>query len=223
MLYSNKYCVIGGITMFKVTYNDALKLGDILKELRHKKELTFKELEKATGIDSATLSRLEQGTILRINPMILKSLADFYSINLLTLYNLINYITEDDILNYYTTLSTKKELEKEEIEIIPFSKFNSINSTYSKDFLKFPYVSKVCKAVEINKEYVVIFNPEIKILNIKDVGIFKNQDDIFISNYYKKDKTIVLINYFDKKITVFNNLNDVKILGKVVAIINYNL
>ena len=98
--------------MFKVTYNDALKLGDILKELRHKKELTFKELEKATGVDSATLSRLEQGTILRINPMILKSLADFYSINLLTLYNLINYITEDDILNYYTTLSTKKELEK---------------------------------------------------------------------------------------------------------------
>ena len=223
MLYFNKYCVTGGITMFKVTYNDALKLGDILKELRHKKELTFKELEKATGVDSATLSRLEQGTILRINPMILKSLADFYSINLLTLYNLINYITEDDILNYYTTLSTKKELEKEEIEIIPFSKFNSINSTYSKDFLKFPYVSKVCKAVEINKEYVVIFNPEIKILNIKDVGIFKNQDDIFISNYYKKDKTIVLINYFDKKITVFNKLNDVKILGKVVAIINYNL
>ena len=223
MLYFNKYCVTGGITMFKVTYNDALKLGDILKELRHKKELTFKELEKATGVDSATLSRLEQGTILRINPMILKSLADFYSINLLTLYNLINYITEDDILNYYTTLSTKKELEKEEIEIIPFSKFNSTNSTYSKDFLKFPYVSKVCKAVEINKEYVVIFNPEIKILNIKDVGIFKNQDDIFISNYYKKDKTIVLINYFDKKITVFNNLNDVKILGKVVAIINYNL
>ena len=223
MLYFNKYCVTGGITMFKVTYNDALKLGDILKELRHKKELTFKELEKAIGVDSATLSRLEQGTILRINPMILKSLADFYSINLLTLYNLINYITEDDILNYYTTLSTKKELEKEEIEIIPFSKFNSINSTYSKDFLKFPYVSKVCKAVEINKEYVVIFNPEIKILNIKDVGIFKNQDDIFISNYYKKDKTIVLINYFDKKITVFNNLNDVKILGKVVAIINYNL
>ena len=138
MLYFNKYCVTGGITMFKVTYNDALKLGDILKELRHKKELTFKELEKATGVDSATLSRLEQGTILRINPMILKSLADFYSINLLTLYNLINYITEDDILNYYTTLSTKKELEKEEIEIIPFSKFNSINSTYSKDFLKFP-------------------------------------------------------------------------------------
>ena len=223
MLYFNKYCVTGGITMFKVTYNDALKLGDILKELRHKKELTFKELEKATGVDSATLSRLEQGTILRINPMILKSLADFYSINLLTLYNLINYITEDDILNYYTTLSTKKELEKEEIEIIPFSKFNSINSTYSKDFLKFPYVSKVCKAVEINKEYVVIFNPEIKILNIKDVGIFKNQDDIFISNYYKKDKTIVLINYFDKKITVFNNLSDVKILGKVVSIINYNL
>ena len=223
MLYSNKYRVIGGITMFKVTYNDALKLGDILKELRHKKDLTFKELEKATGIDSATLSRLEQGTILRINPLILKSLADFYTINLLTLYNLINYITEDDILNYFTTLSAKKELEKEEIEIIPLSSFNSLNSTYSKDFLKFPYVSKVCKAIEINKEHVVVFNPEIKILNVKDVGVFKNQDDIFISNYYKKDKTIVLINYFDKKITVFNNLNDVKILGKVVAIINYNL
>lgn len=223
MLYSNKYRVIGGITMFKVTYNDALKLGDILKELRHKKDLTFKELEKATGIDSATLSRLEQGTILRINPLILKSLADFYTINLLTLYNLINYITEDDILNYFTTLSAKKELEKEEIEIIPLSNFNSLNSTYSKDFLKFPYVSKVCKAIEINKEHVVVFNPEIKILNVKDVGVFKNQDDIFISNYYKKDKTIVLINYFDKKITVFNNLNDVKILGKVVAIINYNL
>ncbi len=223
MLYSNKYCVIGGITMFKVTYNDALKLGEILKELRHKKELTFKELEKATGIDSATLSRLEQGTILRINPLILKSLADFYAINLLTLYNLINYITEDDILNYYTTLSTKKELEKEEIEIVPFNSFNDINSTYSKDFLKFPYVSKVCKAIEFNKEYVVIFNPEIKVLNTKDIGVFKNQDDIFISNYYKKEKTIVLINYFDKKITVFNNLSDVKILGKVVSIINYNL
>ncbi|MCP1224778.1 helix-turn-helix transcriptional regulator [Sebaldella sp. S0638] len=209
--------------MFKVTYNDALKLGEILKELRHKKELTFKELEKATGIDSATLSRLEQGTILRINPLILKSLADFYAINLLTLYNLINYITEDDILNYYTTLSTKKELEKEEIEIVPFNSFNEINSTYSKDFLKFPYVSKVCRAIEFNKEYVVIFNPEIKVLNTKDIGVFKNQDDIFISNYYKKEKTIVLINYFDKKITVFNNLSDVKILGKVVAIINYNL
>ena len=223
MLYFSKYCVIGGITMFKVTYNDALKLGEILKELRHKRELTFKELEKATGIDSATLSRLEQGTILRINPLILKSLADFYTINLLTLYNLIDYITEDDILNYYTTLSTKKELEKEEIEIVPFSGFNNVNSTYSKDFLKFPYVSKVCKAIELNKEHVIIFNPEIKVLNIKDIGVFKNQDDIFISNYYKKDKTIVLINYFDKKITVFNNLNDVKILGKVVAIINYNL
>ena len=78
--------------MWTIDEQKTKELGILLKELRKEKALQLNELSEQTGIDSAQLSRLEKGTVYRINALMLKSLAELYDVDVLMFYKIIDYV-----------------------------------------------------------------------------------------------------------------------------------
>ena len=78
--------------MWTIDEQKTKELGILLKELRKEKALQLNEISEKTGIDSAQLSRLEKGTVYRINALMLKSLAQLYKVDVLVFYRIIEYI-----------------------------------------------------------------------------------------------------------------------------------
>jgi len=72
--------------------------GDFLKELRDRKGVSLKKVEKATGISNAYLSLLETGDRRRLpKPDRLKALADYYNVSIQELLEKAGYYEEGDI------------------------------------------------------------------------------------------------------------------------------
>lgn len=57
------------------------KFGDYFKELREKKGLTLRDVERETGVSNAYLSQLESEKIKQPSPTTLHKLAEFYQVS----------------------------------------------------------------------------------------------------------------------------------------------
>ena len=72
--------------MFNINDESLVLFGEKLKQLRLEKKVSTKNLSDKTGIDIATLNRIEQGFIKKINPLILNELAKYFNLNVLYFY-----------------------------------------------------------------------------------------------------------------------------------------
>jgi HTH-type transcriptional regulator, competence development regulator len=70
-------------------------LGQYLAELRQAKALTFRDLERETGISNGYLNLLEHGRVKRPAPEVLFKLANFYGIPFSSLMAIAGYPTEE--------------------------------------------------------------------------------------------------------------------------------
>jgi len=111
--------------------------GGYFKALRESKQLTLREVEKATDVSNAYLSQLESGKIKQPSPLTLHKLALFYGVSYELLMEKVGYpiqqkkkksektdvnpaayrigeITEDEeveLLNYLKFIRSRKKLE----------------------------------------------------------------------------------------------------------------
>jgi len=74
----------------------ATPLGDLLREERHKRDLTLRRVEEKTGIHNAHLSQIEKGIITRPAPNILFTLASLYDLYYEELLRLADHLEPDD-------------------------------------------------------------------------------------------------------------------------------
>lgn len=93
------------------------ELGDRLKESRENIGLSQKNVYKMIGITDSRLSKIERGQIC-CTPEDLKKLARLYKINLMPLYLLAGYLSEDDIKEYQFLFRGVSYLDDEEIQHI---------------------------------------------------------------------------------------------------------
>lgn len=78
-----------------------LTLGEYLKDIRLQREMSLKDVYKATGISDSKLSRIENGTnASNPAPGILQALSKVYSINLIELYCMAGYLDEEALSSY---------------------------------------------------------------------------------------------------------------------------
>ena len=91
----------------KIETEKLKKLGKTLKELRIQNNLSFRDVDKLTGIDISTISRLEEAKGYRINALILNKLAKAYNVNPVSLLKIIDYVNEDDINQYLNITKVK--------------------------------------------------------------------------------------------------------------------
>ena len=82
--------------MFTIDKTKTIEFGKILKQYRNRNNYTFRDIHTLTGIDSSTISRLEDGKILRINSLVVTALAKLYNINPIIFLNIIGYIQDED-------------------------------------------------------------------------------------------------------------------------------
>lgn len=103
------------------------KIGDFLKQQRQKLGLSMSEVHGQTGITYSKLSRIERGEGRSLDPLELKKLADLYHVNLVTLYLMAGYLSENDLRDYCfvfdgAALLTEEEHESIQTQISLFTK-----------------------------------------------------------------------------------------------------
>lgn len=94
------------------------KIGQHLRKIRQKSKISLKDVYKKTGITDSILSRIEKGNTVEPAPSILRKLAVFYNIDLISLYKSAGYLTNKDLKVYQQFFSGIDSLSEEEKEYI---------------------------------------------------------------------------------------------------------
>ena len=106
-----------------------LDIGNYLRNLRTSRDMSLKDLSEEIGVTDSILCRLENDQIPTNFSRIFKSLANYYGINVITLYLKSNSITQEDLNNFI--FKNCDELTKEEIKHIQ-DEIDFINSLKNK-------------------------------------------------------------------------------------------
>lgn len=100
--------------------------GEYFKALRESKQLTLREVERATDVSNAYLSQLESGKIKQPSPLTLHKLAGFYGVSYELLMEKVGYPVPEK-----TPVATAESVaykvgsitEDEEVELLNYLKF----------------------------------------------------------------------------------------------------
>lgn len=110
-----------------------MEIGAYLKQKRQTLNLSLSAVYAQTGITDSKLSRIErgEGRLLDLNE--LKKLSELYQINLVSLYLMTGYLTENDLLDYRfgfdgAALLTKEELESIQTQINLLTKGRTVSN-----------------------------------------------------------------------------------------------
>ena len=194
---------------FKISDEGLTKLGNFLRELRNKNEAKFMEISKKTKIDIGTLNKLEKGDIHRINPFMLKELADFYKINVLTFFILTGYVNMSEIIDFY------EENNKDSTSLV-------INNKKDLDiFFNSLFYSNSITAYNFSDEMIVLYDFDYQNFINGDSFIFKYNNEIIISEYYEYENIFFIKNIISN-VKFFLSEDEIKILGKVIYTLKIN-
>ena len=94
------------------------QLGQLLKEQRLAKNMSMKNVYKATGIHDSTLSRIESGDTPEPPAKTIKKLSDLYEGNAVELFISCGYLQVSDLEKYQQCFSGVDKLTEEEKSFI---------------------------------------------------------------------------------------------------------
>lgn len=101
-----------------------MNLPQHLKELRHLKAATLREVQEATGVSNAYLNQLENGRAKSPSPSVLRTLADYYGVSYLYLMMLAGYLesSEPQQANHPQRDAIQERLRNIEVELAAIKK-----------------------------------------------------------------------------------------------------
>src|SRR5262249_20777761 len=103
----------------RMNQSQANRLGEWLRERRHEAGLGTTELAKRTGINDATITRIEQGFIAKPDPRKLSLIADALDLNLADVYAMAGYAAPKELPSFQPYLRRKyRDLPDEAIQDI---------------------------------------------------------------------------------------------------------
>lgn len=229
--------------LLKVDLAKSEKLGKLLKKARIDAQLSTYAVSQLTKINIADINALENGNKMRINPFHLKALSSIYKINVLKLYEIVDYIDKNDVLTYEKNNviidKINEEFEFQRSKYIPIPVYESVSAGHGafpeNDPITFITVpinqSKNLRAAYIKGDSmeptfgdgsIVIFDPSIKELKNKEIGIFKVGDEVYLKRFYEQDGQVILTsdNIFYEPIFI-NKYIHFQICGKYIANLSF--
>lgn len=100
-----------------MNHGQAKRLGGWLRERRHEAGIGTTELAKRTGINDATITRIEQGAIASPDPHKLRLISQELDLNLADIYAMAGYAAPTDLPSFQPYLRRKyRDLPDEAIE-----------------------------------------------------------------------------------------------------------
>ena len=91
-------------------------IGAHLKSLRTERGLSLKAVYNECGISDSRLSRIEHGEANTIDPEVLRSLARFYNVDVISLLLVAGYLDESDLKDYQFRFKNVALLDDEELQ-----------------------------------------------------------------------------------------------------------
>ncbi len=114
--------------MYEVDKEKRIELGKFLKNKRLLKNFGLNQFAMKTGVNKSILSRMENGSVLKINPFMLKDIAKGLNINYKDLYKIVGYLEEEDYVFdnegkvYFEELAETDEIINRSHELIELLK-----------------------------------------------------------------------------------------------------
>lgn len=189
-----------------------IEFGKYLTNLRKQNNLTLLKVAKKANLDRATLHRIENGEIQKINHTFLEKLSELYDVNVLDFYLMLGYIKEKDISSFSNTLKNENEnlqklkipiiKNKKDFVIIPNKFLNIKNNNFSAFYFS-------------NKYYIF---KKTDTLNNEDTGIFEIHNKIHIGKYAIQENFVFISDIISADV-FFREKSEISILGKVFYII----
>ncbi len=93
-------------------------VGNYLKEIRNKCQLSLKDVHDRCGVTDSKLSRMERGEGKPLEPTELKKLAQLYGADVVPIYIMAGYLDESDLSDYQLVFKNADLLDEEEKKII---------------------------------------------------------------------------------------------------------
>ncbi len=84
--------------LYTVSEEKRKNLAEVLRKARENKKLGLNQLAVKTDIQSSILSRLENGKILKINPYLLRRIAEGLKLDYRELYKIVGYLEESEAI-----------------------------------------------------------------------------------------------------------------------------
>ncbi|MEG2256216.1 MAG: XRE family transcriptional regulator [Cetobacterium sp.] len=214
-------------------------IGEFLKELREKNNLSQSQLAYKTGISTSGIFRFENGERLPSHDT-LEKYAKLFKINKLYLLKLAGYFSDEDLLDYTNPIVSEKIEEQldtvsnDTSSTIPVYASASAGCGRVADaepvaFVNVPFKEYDCIGVKVHGESMspTITNDAIVILkkgaevSSGEVGIFFVNDETFVKRFVEKDGIILL--YSDNTCyepIIVTSKDDFECCGKVIKTIN---
>ena len=206
--------------MYIIDEHKTKKLGKILRKYRTKNNYTLKDIYDKTQIDPSTITRLENGTIYRINSLILTSLARLYNINPVSLLNIIGYIDDKDILKYSTEIQQINSPNNNLVEI--FESESMFSETRDmKEFLNLPFLNNNSYRAYKKNNFIFVYS-NTQTIEQEALGIFAAKNLIIVAYFYYNETTVSLQDYFTNKNLLYLK-NEINIIGRIESIIDYSM
>lgn len=196
------------------------KIGNRIREKRLEKEWTLKELAKKVGVASSTILRYENGEISKIKLPVVESIAKALAVDPLWLILKNdspsidkNQESANSIPLIGTIAAGQPILAEENIE-----DYFNIDTKIKADFaLRIKGDSMI--GAGIFPGDIVFIHQQCEIEN-GEIGAILIEDEATLKKFYKEDGTIILQAENDKyKPLIYTNGN-VKVMGKLVAVLN---
>ena len=200
---------------------DNKEIGNRIKSKRLEKQLTLKELGEQIGVASSTILRYENGEIGTIKLPVIESIAKVLEVDpawlILKSEKPIPYKVEKFEVKKIPLLGTIAAgtpiLAEENIE-----DYFSIDAKIKADFaLKIRGDSMIGAA--IFPEDIVFIRKQDHLEN-GDIGAVLIEENATLKKFYKQDNTIILQSENDMYKPIILTNGNVKILGKLVAVLN---
>lgn len=214
-------------------------IGEFLKELREKNNLSQSQLAYKTGISTSGIFRFENGERLPSHDT-LEKYAKLFKINKLYLLKLAGYFSDEDLSNYTNPIVSEKIEEQldtvsnDTSSTIPVYASASAGCGRVADaepvaFVNVPFKEYDCIGVKVhgNSMTPTITDDAIVILkkgaevSSGEVGIFFVNDETFVKRFVEKDGIILL--YSDNTCyepIIVTSKDDFECCGKVIKTIN---
>lgn len=214
-------------------------IGEFLKELREKNNLSQSQLAYKTGISTSGIFRFENGERLPSHDT-LEKYAKLFKINKLYLLKLAGYFSDEDLLDYTNPIVNEKIEEQldtvsnDTSSTIPVYASASAGCGRVADaepvaFVNVPFKEYDCIGVKVHgdsmsptitNDAIVILKKGAEVLS-GEVGIFFVNDETFVKRFVEKDGIILL--YSDNTCyepIIVTKKDDFECCGKVIKTIN---
>jgi len=221
---------------YSVAEEKRIKLGKYIRKVREDRNLGHNQFCLKINLQQSLLSRLENGKILKINPFMLKQVAEGLKLDYKELYKIIGYLDEIEDHSIAKPLNASSSLD-ESLQIPIHGRlingYGYLNSKYEKKTMKVlnnknfgenmfaMTVDGSSMEPEVTKGSFLLIDPEPCDFHILDkkIILLKYNDKIYVKKVMIYNDLIILrsfnINY-DDIIIKRENLDEIEYLGKVV-------